>query len=62
MYKKTSKKLIHCIAHCNDCEFQAELYTTAAREGSKHCKKTGHTVSVEEGLTYQIESSNPLPA
>lgn len=52
--KRSSKRIIHAIAHCDECDFQQELYTTAAREATKHVKKTGHTVSVELGITYQV--------
>ena len=51
---RSSKRIIHAIAHCNDCNFQAELFTTAAREATKHCRKTGHSVAVELGVHYIV--------
>lgn len=50
--KRTSKRIIHAIAHCKQCRFQEELYTTAAREATKHTRATGHSVAVELGITY----------
>jgi len=52
--KRTSKRLIHVIAHCQDCNWQEEDYISAAREATKHCRKTGHTISVEQGNYYQV--------
>ena len=53
--KKVNYGLIHCIAHCLDCGFMAELYTTAQKEARKHAEVTGHKVAVEVGNHYTVE-------
>jgi hypothetical protein len=56
--KRSSKRIIHAIAHCEECDFQAEWYLTAAREATKHCRETGHRVGVELGLSYHLTLTN----
>lgn len=50
--KRTPKKIIHAIAHCESCSFMDELYSSAARSATKHTKETGHRVAVELGIHY----------
>lgn len=51
---KTPKRVIHCIAQCQDCDWSADGFRTAAREASQHVRQTGHVVTVEQGVTYQV--------
>lgn len=57
MYKifKTAKRVVHAIAHCDNCDFTEDLYSSAAWEATKHAKATGHTVSVEQGVHYKVK-------
>ncbi len=55
---RSPKRIIHAIAHCNNCDFNAEFWKTASREATKHSRKTGHSVSVELGITYQVMPLN----
>lgn len=45
--------VIHQIAHCQDCDWMNEDYHCANKEGRKHTRKTGHTVSIETGTHYR---------
>ncbi len=51
---RTPKLIIHCIAHCNDCTWIEEGYLIAAREATKHSRRTRHTVAVEQGIIYKV--------
>ena len=53
--QRTRKLIIHCIAHCEDCHWIEEGYTVAARKATWHSRSTGHTVAVEQGITYQVK-------
>lgn len=55
---RTPRRIIHAIAHCEVCDWQAERYTTAAREATGHCRATEHRVAVELGVTYHVMSVN----
>ena len=44
-------KLVHAIAHCQDCDWKEEDFNEAQKEGRKHHLKTGHEVVIETGLT-----------
>lgn len=47
--------LIHCIAHCQDCDWQEEGHKIAVREARKHHKKTGYTIDIESGNWKQYK-------
>lgn len=51
---RSGRRIHHVLACCKVCDFQEELYTTAAKLATKHVKKTGHTVTVEQGVTYEV--------
>lgn len=52
--RKINHGLIHCIAHCSDCDWMEEAFMIAARKATQHHKQTGHTVHVEQGHHYKI--------
>lgn len=39
--------LVHVIANCQDCNFEASDFITAVQRAREHARKTGHEVSVE---------------
>ena len=53
-------KLVHAIAHCQDCDWNEEDFNKAQIDARKHHKKTGHEVVVETGLIGTYEQ-NPTP-
>ena len=58
--KRTNKRIIHSIAHCNECQAEWDGYSakeegiTSARWATKHARMTSHNVSVEQGVVYQV--------
>jgi hypothetical protein len=58
--KKTSKKIVYSIAHCNEClatweglDRQDEI-GGAARWATNHTRMTSHNVTVEQVVHYQV--------
>lgn len=51
--KKTRNRqfLVHALAYCRDCDYEATYYTTAVQNGRNHARKTGHTVDIETGYS-----------
>lgn len=49
------KVLVHCIAHCNECEWIDESQHYASRFAMRHAKNTGHSVAIEFGYSQHIE-------
>lgn len=56
--KMRGYKLIHGIAHCQDCDWKEEKFTKASSEARKHHKQTGHTVDVELGFWKKYSDEN----
>lgn len=52
--ERTSRGLHHCFAQCRDCGWSANHYVTAARKATTHVRQTGHTVDVDQGITYAV--------
>jgi hypothetical protein len=52
--KRTSRGLVRCLAQCRDCGWMADRYVGAARAASAHVRQTGHTVNVEQVITYKV--------
>lgn len=55
--KQSKKRVAHVIAVCKECDFETENYNTGRREAQQHVAKTGHLVSVETGVFYDIYAS-----
>ena len=53
-------KIIHGIAHCQDCDWQETWYLTYGYEARKHHKKTGHEIVMEIGLSKTIPRSEKI--
>ena len=51
---RTPDKIIHCIANCQQCDWQEQDYLTAPRKAAAHHRKTQHSVLVEKGVTYRL--------
>lgn len=51
---RASLGLIHCIAHCSECNWTAEDFRTASARGTVHAKTFGHAVVVEKGFSDHI--------
>jgi len=45
--------LVHCIARCKECDWYEEDYNAAKSEAKKHLRKTGHSVTVDEGVVTE---------
>lgn len=54
---KTPRRIIHCIAKCKDCDWDEDNYKTAAREAAVHSRREGHSVRVEQGIVYTVNSA-----
>lgn len=48
------KQLVHCIAHCSECEWVDEDRNYASRFAMRHAKNTGHQVCIEFGYSQHI--------
>ena len=50
---KVKKKfgVVHCIAKCQDCEWNSQNYINAQATAAKHAKKYKHKVFVEVGMS-----------
>jgi len=45
---KTKRALVHVIAKCVDCEWEAQNYITGVAAAKKHAKNYNHLVNVEK--------------
>lgn len=52
--KKSTKRVLHCVAVCQDCDWSETDYRTAARAATVHVANSGHTVAVEHGTHYTV--------
>jgi len=52
--ERTSRRLVHCIAQCKECEWMEDSYLRAARAATKHMRTTGHAVGVDQGIVYTV--------
>lgn len=52
MVTKSRKGVVHCVAHCSDCQKSWSWYKTARQNAYNHARKTGHTVRVEVGSAF----------
>jgi len=48
------KAVVHAIANCLDCEWEAQDYLTAQRSARQHVQQTGHKVSMDLGYAVTI--------
>lgn len=53
---RTKPKIVHVIAHCEECNWTDEDFKTAQRQARLHSYKTGHAVHVEVGRVYTVQS------
>lgn len=44
----------HANAQCRQCEWVEQDRNTAGAQATKHCKETGHKVTVEKSYSYTI--------
>lgn len=51
---RTARRIVHCIADCQNCEWRDEDYERAARRAAVHGRKTGHKVHVEQAVSYLV--------
>ena len=52
--KKTTG-VVHAVAHCEDCGWEATNYKNAQALGAKHAKTHKHLVLVEVGLASEYD-------
>lgn len=53
---RTKPKIVHVIATCQECSWKNEDFKTAQRQARLHSYKTGHSVHVEVGRSYTVQS------
>jgi len=53
-----TKRIIHVVAQCHDCDWLDDDYRVAARRASDHARRCRHEVGVDQGVVY-IVSGRP---
>ena len=52
------KALVHAIANCLNCDWEAQDYRTTQKQARRHVQTTGHAVSMDLGYAVTISPND----